>query len=74
MLQRVAMDCNVLRCVAVNNSSASNTAASIDGSVLHSVAVWCRVVQCVAVWCNAVHCVAVCCGGLGCVAGCCRVL
>ena len=61
----------MLRCVAVNNSSASNTAASIDGSVLHSVAVWCRVVQCVAVWCNAVQCVAADWGVLQGVAVCC---
>jgi len=46
----------------------SNASGHARERVLHSIAVWCSVLQCVAVCCSVLQCVAVCCSVLQCVA------
>ena len=58
MLQRVAMCCSVLRCVAVWKKQCVACVA-VSCSVLQRVVVECSVLQCVAVCCGDLQCVAV---------------
>jgi len=73
-LQRFAVCCSVLQCVAVHDSLRVSCLRVMCVSLTGShVAVYCRALQCVALCCSVLQCVAVCCSVLQCVAGCCRL-
>jgi len=72
VLQRVAVCCSVLQCVAMLYFSAIQCEEDIH-STLFVTLVCCSVLQCVAVCCSVLQCVAVCCSALQCVAVRCSV-
>ena len=71
VLQRVALRCNMLQCVAANDGSCHEyVCVAVFYSVIQRVVVCCSVLQCVAVCCSVLQCVASHCSALQCDAVC----
>jgi len=81
-LQRDAVSCNVLQCIAMCCSeiliplppSMGFTVLQMCCSELQCVAVSCNALQCIAMCCSELQCVAVSCNALQCIAMCCSEL